>query len=299
MNVRDRYFSELYRKTNEGYDIIIVSSDMGAPSLDKFRRDFPQRFVNVGIAEQNSIAVAAGLSMSGKIAITYGLNPFPVTRGFDHIRNIMAGMRIPITVSALKVGTCTAEAGFSHMALETISLLRSLHNISIINPSDETISELVVEQIIENHQPRFVQFDPFISGILYKKDEIDFRKGFIVSGNEYRVAIVTYGIWAHILKKNGIQAKIIDCFSLPIDKVQFVNEVKRCRKIITIEDGVEAGGIGSMVLEMLNDFSVTVPVKRMSLKFKEGYPRVFTDRESIFETEKITIDELDREIMEN
>ena len=155
MNVRDRFFYEIYGQVKSGEDVSLVSTDLGAPSLDDFRRDFPQRFVNVGIAEQNAIAVAGGLCLAGKKVVTYGLNPFPVTRAFDQIRNLMASLELPITVAALKAGTATAEAGMSHMALENISLLRTLKNVRIISPSDETISKMAVDEMISRPAPRY------------------------------------------------------------------------------------------------------------------------------------------------
>lgn len=296
MNVRDSFFRELYRQIKAGMDVMVVSSDLGAPSLDDFRRDYPQRFVNVGIAEQNAIAVASGLALAGKIVFTYGLNPFPVTRAFDHIRNLLASLEIPVTVTALKAGSCTAEAGFSHMAVENMSLLRTLRNLRIVNPSDETISRRIACEIVEHPKPGFIQFDPFISGVLYDETEIDFSRGFTVSGNWSDIAVVTYGIWAHKLKKEALPVRLIDCYSLPVNTALLVEELKNCKKIITMEDGVAAGGIGSMLLEIMNDCGLRIPVKRMALRFENGYPRVSSDRKRIFETEELTMAALKKEI---
>ncbi len=296
MNVRDRFFNEIYKKVQSGADIVLVSSDLGAPSLDDFRRDYPQRFVNVGIAEQNSIAVAGGLSLSGKTAITYGLNPFPVTRAFDQVRNIMASLEIPITVAALKAGTATAEAGVSHMALENIALLRTIRNVQIVNPSDETISCMATDEIICNPKPRYIQFDPFISGTLYEQVEIDYKKGFVVTGREYKTAIVTTGIWAHWLKKEKLPVKLIDCFSLPVLETDFCEEIGACNRIITIEDGMIDGGIGSMTLEILNKYNMTVPVERMGISFENGYPSILSNRDMIFRQEGLTMEHV-REIV--
>ena len=297
MNVREAFFYRVYEKTKEGLDIDIVSSDLGAPSLDDFRKDFPHRFVNVGIAEQNSIAIAAGLAMTGKISITYGLNPFPVTRAYDQIRNIMASLRVPITVAALKAGTCTAEAGFSHIAVENISLLRCLKNITIICPSDETISRLAVEEIVSKPSPRYIQFDPFIGGVLYSDNETDFSKGYVVSGDG-DVAIVANGIWAHKIKQDNPGVKLFDCFSLPLDKRSFVSKISQCSRVLTVEDGVAEGGLGSMILELFNDEGISIPVKRMALRFEDGYSKTFTDRETIFEHEGLTMDAVKKAVEE-
>lgn len=296
MNVRDSFFHELYRQTQAGKDVMVVSSDLGAPSLDDFRRDYPQRFVNVGIAEQNSIAVASGLALAGKIAVTYGLNPFPVTRAFDHIRNLLASLEIPVTVAALKAGSCTAEAGFSHMAVENMSLLRTLRNLRIVNPSDETIARQMVREIVEHPKPGFIQFDPFISGVLYDEEEIDFSRGFAVSGKACDTAVVTYGIWAHKLKKEALPVRLIDCYSLPVNIPLLVEELGKCKKIVTVEDGIAAGGIGSLLLEIMNDCGLQIPVKRLALRFENGYPTVSSDRKQIFEAEGLTLEALKKEI---
>lgn len=297
MNVRDVFFDSLYSYVRAGEDIVIVSADLGAPSLDVFRRDFPHRFISVGIAEQNSIAIAGGLAMTGKISIAYGLNPFPVTRAYDQIRNIMASLRMPVTVAALKAGTCTAEAGFSHIAVENISLLRCLRNITIICPSDETISRLAVELIVSKPYPRYIQFDPFIVGSLYSDDEIDFKKGYVVSGAG-DIAIVSNGIWAHQIKQDNPGVKLFDCFSLPLDKASFVSEISQCSRVLTVEDGVADGGLGSMILELFNDEGIKIPVKRMALRFEDGYSKLFTDRETIFEHEGLTMDAIKKVIEE-
>lgn len=298
MRVRDVFFQRIYEKTREGEDFVVVSSDIGAPGLDDFRRDFPNRFINVGIAEQNSIAVASGLQLAGKKAITYGLNPFPVTRAFDQVRNIMAYLQIPITVTALNAGTCSADAGYTHMAVENVSLMRSLKNIKIICPSDETIVLKLADMIPDAPCPRYVPFDKFIEGTLYDPDEIDFDAGFVTNKQKSDVAVVTYGIMAHRCMKMNLPAKVIDCFSLPVSEEKFLEEVKGCARIITVEDGVVQGGIGSMVLEILSDRGVQIPVERKGLRFLQGYPGVYTNRELLLNEERLSLAQIEREIRE-
>ncbi|MCR4842022.1 MAG: hypothetical protein K5840_02040, partial [Eubacterium sp.] len=142
----------------------------------------------------------------------------------------------------------------------------------------------------------YVQFDPFIKDSLYEESEIDFDKGFAVSGSDEEIAVVTMGVWAHNLKKANIPAKVIDCFALPVCESAFCEEIAKCKKIVTIEDGVSYGGLGSLVLEILNDHNMTIPVKRMALEFKDGYPEVFSDREAVFESEGLTMDRLMAEL---
>ncbi len=296
MKVRDVFFHEIYKKTKHGEDIVIVSSDIGAPSLDDYRRDFPNRFINVGIAEQNLLAVSSGLQLAGKKVVAYALNPFPVTRAFDQVRNLMASLQIPITVTALNAGTCSAEAAYTHMPIENLSLMRTLRNLQIVNPSDEAIARKLADAVVEEPYPRYVQFDKYIEGTLYAAEDIDFRKGFITNGKESTIAVVAYGIMAHQLMKLDLPVKVIDCYSLPVQEEEFIQEIEGCTKIVTVEDGVAEGGVGSMALEILNDRGIQIPVVRKGLRFRQGYPNIFTNRELLWQEEGLDLLGLEQEI---
>lgn len=299
MRVRDAFFNEIYDLTKKGKDIVIVSSDLGAPSLDLFRKEFPHRFVNVGIAEQNAVAVAAGLQLAGKQVIYYGLNPFPVTRSFDQVRNIMEALQIPITVTALNAGTCSADAGYTHMAIENMSLMRTLSHVQLVNPSDETVARKLAQECINNPRPRYVQFDKFIQGIYYEtKDEIDFSKGFVSNQIESDLIIVAYGIMSRTMLNINLPVKVIDCFSIPIDELAFVQEIQKAKKILTVEDGVLSGGLGSIVLEILNDNCINIPVIRKGLRFLNGMPKEYLNRDKIYDYEQLKETDLRTTIQE-
>lgn len=293
MRVRDAFFNEIYNLTKEGKDIVIVSSDLGAPSLDLFRKEFPHRFVNVGIAEQNAVAVAAGLQLAGKQVIYYGLNPFPVTRAFDQVRDIMESLQVPITVTALNAGTCSADAGYTHMAIENMSIMRTLTHVQLVNPSDVTMARKLAWECIAHPYPRYVQFDKFIEDTCYESDEdIDFEKGFISNQKESDVAVITYGIMSRKILDMNLPVKVIDCFALPLDEQAFIQEIQDAKKIVTVEDGVLSGGIGSMVLEILNDNGITIPVIRKGLRFSSGMPKAYVNRDQIFDSENLTDSDL-------
>ena len=108
---------------------MVVSADIGAPSLDDLRLYYPEHFINVGIAEQSLISISAGLIKAGKKVVAYGLNPFPVTRAYDQIRCLMGELNIPLILCALNAGLCSANAGYTHMAIEVFGMMRMLPNI--------------------------------------------------------------------------------------------------------------------------------------------------------------------------
>lgn len=297
MKVRDTFFTEIYNRVKQGEDIVITSSDIGAPSLDDFRKNYGNRFVNVGIAEQNLLAVSAGLQLSGKKVIAYGLNPFPVTRAFDQVRNVMASLQIPITLTALNAGSCSAEAGYTHMPVENMSVMRTLKNIQIINLSDNVMTRKLVDEILNNPKPRYIQFDKYIDGDYYSAEDIDFEKGFITNKVQSDIAVVTYGIFANRLLAEKLSCKVIDCFSLPLNEKEFMEEIKNCRKIFTIEDGILDGGVGSLVLEILANQQLNIPVQRTGLRFSQGYPQTLTNRDTLWKEEGVVLEELKKEVM--
>ena len=287
MNVRDAFFNEVEQMVRQGEDIVIVSADLGAPSLDVFRRDFPQRFVSVGIAEQNLLAVACGLSLAGKHVIAFGLNPFPVTRAFDQLRTLVCGLRIPVTIAALNAGTCSAECGYTHMPVEDLSLLRTLPNIRYVNPSDTEISRQAARQLVMADCPVLIRFDKQIQSET-AAGEVSFQLGFNVHRQSEDYAVLTTGYFVPVL--SGIEMTVrgrkvcptvIDCYSFPLDEAALIKEISGYKQIATLEDHVLPGGLGSLVLEMLSDAGQARNVHRLGLPVDFLKDRKLSNRASI------------------
>ena len=240
-SVRDAFFSEIYRMTEQGEDIVIVSADLGAPSLDEFRRKFPHRFVNVGIAEQNLLSVATGLALSGKHVIAFGLNPFPVTRAYDQLRNFLGDLRIPITVAALNTGTCSAECGYTHMPLEDFAMVRMIPSIKMVNPSDTSIAKAAARELVMSSLPTYIRFDKFLTKEYYQESEVDFQKGFFEMHSSKRFAVITTGNFSAMLKGSistvaiqGETPSLFDCYAFPLDADLLAERLKSFSCIVRI-----------------------------------------------------------------
>ncbi len=282
----------------EGEDIYVVSADLGAPSLDALRSEYPERFVNVGIAEQNLLSVAAGIAATGAKVVAYGLNPFPITRSYDQLRNFMNGLKIPISVVALNVGSCSAECGYTHMPIENFSILRSLANVLTVTPPDIQVAKMAARSLLGN-VPAVIQFDKYITCELYQEREIDFNKGFVVKDDESEVTVISSGCFVNtiseisdVLHKEGVQFKRIDLYSTFVDEQAMFSEIKNSKRIITVEDGVLPGGMGSMILEILSNNSVTIPVSRLGLSFSDNTNDCFINRQFWYDDLGINKDNL-------
>lgn len=296
--VRDSFFNEIYNQIRSDEDIYVITADLGAPSLDALRKDFPNRYISAGIAEQNLIEVSSGLAWTGKKVVAYGLNPFPITRAFDQVRCLMAELKVPFTLCALNAGLCSAESGYSHMPIEDFSMLRALSNVEIYNPSDEYISTQLAKQTSKLTLPRIIRFDKSISGYMY--DYVDFDKGFAVQGNdEYsKVGVVASGCYSKELSPicSKLNIKLIDIFKFPFNESSLINELAKCEQIVTVEENVLKGGLGSSILELLSDFNLNKRVKRFGLNFTNGYYGVFTNKQFIRKDQLIDIDSLERNL---
>lgn len=292
--VRDAFFNEIYNQICNDEDIYVITADLGAPSLDALRKDFPNRYISAGIAEQNLIEVSSGLTWAGKNVVAYGLNPFPITRAFDQVRCLMAELKVPFTLCALNAGLCSAECGYSHMPIEDISMLRALSNIEIYNPSDEYISTLLAKQTSKITTPRIIRFDKSINGYMY--DYVDLNKGFAVQGNKEfsKVGVVASGCYSKELSPicNKLNIKLIDVFKFPFNESLLIDELLKCEHIVTVEENVLKGGLGSAILELLSDFNLAKKVERFGLKLTNGYYGVFTNRQFIRKDQLIDIDSL-------
>lgn len=277
---RYAYLNRICELVARGNDIVIVSDDYAAPVLDQFRIDYPKHFVSVGIAEQNLIAVSCGITMAGKRAIAYGCAPFPITRGFDQIKNSVAMMNVPISIVMAGIGFGVPEWGATHYNIDDISIMRSIPGLQIITPTDNNMGTAVADYTIINTNPVYIRFDKYSEGNIYPQDKIfDFNKGFEVLKEGNDITVVTCGSFvpkilklSEIWTKKGIDVKIIDLFSLPFNEDEFCLTIGNS-SILTIEEHVLTGGIGSIVLEMLNNRMLTNKVKRLGVDFIGNYPK--------------------------
>ena len=281
---RYSYLSRICSLIAQGEDIVIVSCDYAAPVLDQFRIDYPERYVSVGIAEQNLIAVSCGLALAGKRAIAYGCAPFPVIRPFDQIKNAASMMNLPISIVLSGIGFMTPEWGATHYNAEDIALMRTIPNMRIITPTDKTMGAAAADYALVNTTPVYVRFDKFTETEIYNDREIDFHKGFEVLREGEDVAVITCGAFtSHSLKlaeewqKERVSARVIDLYSIPFDASALLSAIGNT-SVLTIEEHILAGGIGSMVLEIINEHGMTNAVRRIGIHFDGGYPQTSGSR---------------------
>lgn len=250
---RDAFFESLYDIAFQDKDVVLVSADMGAPSLDRFRRDLAHQYVDVGIAEQQAILVATGLSLGGMKAFVYGIGPFVTYRCYEQIRLDLGAMNVPVTIVGVGAGMSYEESGPTHHTTEDISCLRALPNISITNCSDSVMASAMAANSLGLDHPSYVRLDRQAFPVLYRPGH-DFSGGLEVLRQGDSLFLVATGNTVHDalalageLEAHGLRPGVIDVYRFPINPELFREKTKGAKILFTMEEHTLPGGLGSAV----------------------------------------------------
>lgn len=271
---REAYGEALKKLAGCNPNVVVLDADLsGSTKTAEFRKVCPERFFNVGIAEQNLIGTAAGMAIAGKIPFASSFAMFAAGRAFEIIRNTVAYPKLNVKIAATHAGLTVGEDGASHQAIEDISLMRSIPNMTVINPADSIEAEQAVLKAAEYVGPVYIRLGRMAVDNVYD-ESYKFKWG---KGVELRkgadVTIIATGIMvkesikaAETLSEEGISARVINIHTIkPIDKDIIINAAKETKAIVTAEEHNVIGGLGSAVLEVLSDV-YPVPVKRIGVQ---------------------------------
>ena len=253
--------------------IIVLSSDMSTPAgLDKFKKTYPDRFFNVGIAEQNLIGIAAGLASEGWTPIVVAQACFLTMRSFEQVRQYCGYMGFPIIICGIGAGYGLQFMGNTHYALEDISLMRSVPNMTVISPADALESCKVLEKAVNYNKPIYIRYtDKMGCPIVYKDDyefeidsSVEIREGkdvqIIATGSVVSLALKC----ADLLAQENICTSVIDMHTIkPLDCGKIKNNVSL---IVTIEEHRLLNGLGTAVSDYLTEYGIHIPLIKFGIK---------------------------------
>lgn len=283
---RDAFFNRLYEIAKNDRNVILVSADMGAPSLDKFRKDLSSQYINTGIAEQSMVTVAVGLALSGKKVYTYAIMPFVTLRCYEAIKINISLMNVPVTTVGVGSGFSYEDSGPTHHTTEDIAAMRLFPNMTILNTSDAVIASKMADISYKLPGPSYVRLDREVLPAIYKKDE-DFSDGLKMLKSGKDVQIITTGNMVYKaleiskkLAKSSIDAGVIDLYQIkPVNVELLLKCLKQTKRVVTLEENLLAGGVGSVVTEILADNGKNLLVKRFGVPDKYYY--AYGGRENI------------------
>ncbi|UCC98615.1 MAG: hypothetical protein JSW66_01720 [Phycisphaerales bacterium] len=278
---RDAFFDRLYELAREDVNIVIVAADMSAPALDKFRRDLPAQFVNVGIAEQNAIVIASGLALTGKKVFAYAIAPFITLRCLEQIRVANAIMHIPITIVGMGTGLSYDSDGPTHHLIEDVAVLRAFANIEIHSITDAVMAAAYADISCTKKKANYIRLDKDFYPVIYDGG-FDFSHGLARLREGKDNIIIATGPMVHVANAiagspgfEGLDIGVVDVFEIPINESTLLETIDGVKKIITLEEHFLPGGLGSAICEILNDNEMPVPVKRLGLDINAGYQHCY------------------------
>ena len=256
---RQAYGDALVELGANNKDLVVMDADLSKSTMTVgFSKAFPDRFFNMGIAEQNMYGVAAGLAASGKTVVASTFAMFATGRAFEIIRNSIGYPHLNVKICATHAGVTVGEDGASHQAIEDIALMRSIPGMTVLNPSDGVSAKKAVEAAVAMDGPVYVRLGRAAVPFVYDEDmDFEIGKGLTVKeGSD--VTIIATGIMvneaiqaAEKLDAEGISARIIDIHTIkPIDEEIIIKAAKETKGIVTAEEHSVIGGLGSAVAEV-------------------------------------------------
>ena len=274
---REAYGNAL-AELGEKYDIVVLDADLSeATKTGTFKKKFPERFINCGIAEGNMMAVAAGIAATGKTVFASSFAMFAAGRAFEQVRNVIGYPHLNVKIGATHAGISVGEDGATHQCNEDIALMRTIPGMTIINPADGMEARAAVEAAILHDGPVYMRFGRYAVPYLYDEANYQFElgKGIKLAEGSDETIIAT-GLMVHIaleakelLAAEGISAEVINIHTIkPLDVDMISESAKKTGAVVTAEVHNIVGGLGGAVCEAL---SATCPVPVLRVGVEDVY----------------------------
>ena len=276
---RASYGNALVELGKKRDDFVVLDADLAAATqTGMFKKAFPERFYDCGIAEQNMIGIAAGIAATGKKVFASSFAMFAAGRAFEQVRNSIGYPHLNVIIGATHAGISVGEDGATHQCCEDIALMRTIPGMTVINPADDTEARKAVEAALELDGPVYIRFGRLAVPVIFDED-YDFKVG---KGVELRegteVTIIATGLMvnealqAHdLLAQEGISARVINIATIkPLDREIVLKAARDTGAIVTAEEHTVIGGLGSAVAEVVCE-ECPVPVVKLGVNDTFGH----------------------------
>ncbi|HIQ96073.1 MAG TPA: transketolase family protein [Candidatus Limivivens merdigallinarum] len=271
---RDSYGNALVELGKEHENLVVLDADLAAATkTGVFKKAFPERHIDCGIAECNMAGIAAGLATTGKVPFMSTFAMFAAGRAFEQVRNSIGYPHLNVKIGATHAGISVGEDGATHQCNEDIALMRTIPGMVVINPSDDIEAKAAVKAAYEHVGPVYLRFGRLAAPVINDNPDYKFELGKGVLLKEGKdLTIVATGLMvsaaleaAEMLKKDGVDAEVINIHTIkPLDEDLIVASAKKTGKVVTVEEHSVIGGLGSAVCDCLSEKAPT-PVKKIGV----------------------------------
>ena len=275
---RDSYGNALVELGKEHENLVVLDADLAAATkTGVFKKVFPERHIDCGIAECNMMGVAAGLATTGKVPFASSFAMFAAGRAFEQIRNSIGYPTLNVKIGATHAGISVGEDGATHQCNEDIALMRTIPGMVVINPSDDVEARAAVKAAYEHEGPVYLRFGRLAVPVINDREDYKFELGKGVVLREGKdITLIATGLpvaetleAAEKLAADGIDAKVINIHTIkPLDEKLIVEAAKETGKVVTIEEHSVIGGLGSAVCDVLSE---KAPTKVLKIGINDTY----------------------------
>ena len=296
-STRQSYGEILAELGEENTDLIVLDADLScATKTEIFAKKFPNRFLDLGIAEADMISTASGLSISGKVPFVSTFAVFAAGRAYDQIRNSVCYPNINVKICATHAGATVGQDGATHQMIEDISIMRTVPNMMVFSPSDDTQTKWLIRELLKIKKPSYTRLCRLnVNNIYSYNQKFELGKG-IQIGNGKDGTVFATGVTVQeaikaqkMLKENNINIRVVDIFTIkPIDIELIIKSANETKKLISVEDHNVIGGLGSAISEVLTD---KYPTKLIRLGIPDSFGKSGTSQE-LMEHFKITCNDI-------
>ena len=275
---RESYGNALVELGKEFDNLVVLDADLAAATkTGTFKKAFPDRHIDCGIAECNMMGIAAGLAATGKVPFASSFAMFAAGRAFEQVRNSIGYPHLNVKIGATHAGISVGEDGATHQCNEDIALMRTIPGMVVINPSDDIEARAAVRAAYEHEGPVYLRFGRLAIPVINDNEDYRFEigKGLVLKeGTD--VTIVATGLCvnesleaAKKLEADGIRAQVINIHTIkPLDEELIINAAKKTNKVVTVEEHSVIGGLGSAVCDTL---SANYPVKVLKIGVNDTF----------------------------
>lgn len=283
--MRTTFVNTFMQLAERGYNIHLLTADLGFKAFDPIRDKYPDRFTNVGVAEANMIGIAAGMAMRGIRVFCYSIAPFIIFRTLDQIRADLCHMQLPVILVAVGGGLHYAREGMTHHAIEDIAIARALPGLTVLAPGDPLECEVLMKGAINLKGPCYLRLGGNDNLVVYENSQRPRFGEISCLQPDGTVAIIANGEMLlrakraiELLKKDGIICRLYSIHTLkPIDHLTIEKIARECNCIITFEEHNVINGIGTAIIEIL--FSCGYRGKFQKIGIPDEYAKELGDKE--------------------
>jgi transketolase len=275
---RDSYGKALVELGSEQENLVVLDADLAAATkTGVFKKEFPERHIDCGIAECNMMGIAAGLATTGKVPFASTFAMFAAGRAFEQIRNSIGYPHLNVKIGATHAGITVGEDGATHQCNEDIALMRTIPGMVVINPADDVEAREAVKAAYSWAGPVYLRFGRLAAPVINDEDSYNFQlgKGVVLrEGTDLSIVATGLEVYyaleaAKLLEKDGVQAEVINIHTIkPLDSSLIIKSAQKTGKVVTVEEHSIIGGLGSAVCEVL---SAQCPTKVQKIGIKDTF----------------------------